>query len=164
MKRFAPMFAKLVIVGLLFVPTTVGAQSGLLGGLLGNLPIVGPLVNKLLLPLVGNLLSTDLLDRVVNGDDRPVRAIVRGDVAAIQTAAARDGIKVLRVLDGLVVVEATPSLLNVLQGVAGVASISIDNIVRPTMTVSDRSMAADLARAASGGGLLGALLGTARRP
>ena len=101
MKRFAPRFAKLVIVGLLLAPTTVGAQSGLLGSLLGNLPIVGPLVNKLVLPLVGNLLSTDLLELVVNGDDRPVRAIVRGDVAAIQTAAARDGIPVLRVLDGI---------------------------------------------------------------
>jgi serine protease AprX len=160
LKRIAPHIAKLVLVGFLLLPTTVGAQSGLLGSILGNLPIVGPLVNKLLLPLVGSLLSTDLLELVVNGDDRPVRAIVRGDVAAIQTAAARDGIKVLRVLSGLVVVEATPSLLNVLQGVAGVESISIDNIVRPTMTVSDRAMAADLARASSGG-LLAALLGTA---
>ena len=88
--------------------------------MLGNLPIVGPLVNNLLLPLVGNLLSTDLLQLVVNGDDRPVRAIVRGDVAAIQTAAARDGIPVLRVLSGMVVVEATPSVLNALQNVAGV--------------------------------------------
>ena len=124
----------MVIVALLLTPTTVGAQSGLLGSLLGNLPIVGPLVNNLLLPLVGNLLSTDLLQLVVNGDDRPVRAIVRGDVAAIQTAAARDGITVLRVLDGFVVVEATPSVLDALQNVAGVASISLDNIVSPTMT------------------------------
>ena len=38
-------------------------------------------------------------------------------------------------------------------------SISLDNIVSPTMTVSDRAMAADQARAGSGG-LLGALLGT----
>src|SRR5688572_26007349 len=149
LKRIAPQFAKLVLVGFLLLPTTVGAQSGLLGSVLGNLPIVGPLVNKLLLPLVGSLLSTDLLELVVNGDDRPVRAIVRGDVAAIQTAAARDGIRVLRVLTGYVVVEATPAMLNALQGVAGVASISLDNIVRPTMSVSDRAMAADLARAGS---------------
>ena len=159
MRRLVPRVAQIAVIGILFLPTTVGAQSGLLGNLLGNLPIVGPLVNQLVLPLLGNLLSTDLLELVVNGDDRPVRAIVRGDVAAIQSAAARDGIKVVRVLDGLVVVEAPPSLLNVLQGVTGVTSISLDNIVGPTMSLSDRVMAADLARAGSGG-LLGALLGT----
>ena len=160
MKRFfAPRLTKLIVVVLLLSPTAVGAQSGLLGSLLGNLPIIGPLVNNLLLPLVGNLLSTDLLQLVVSGDDRPVRAIVRGDVNAIQTAAARDGIPVLRVLSGLVVVEAKPSALAALQNVAGVLSISLDNLVRPTMTVSDRAMAADQARAGSGG-LLGALLGT----
>jgi serine protease AprX len=159
LRRLVPRVVQIAVIGILFLPTAVGAQSGLLGNLLGNLPIVGPLVNQLVLPLLGSLLSTDLLELVVNGDDRPVRAIVRGDVAAIQTAAARDGIKVLRLLDGLVVVEASPSLLNVLQGVTGVTSISLDNIVGPTMSLSDRVMAADLARAGSGG-LLGALLGT----
>ena len=159
LKRSAPRLTKLIVVVLLLSPTAVGAQSGLLGSLLGNLPIIGPLVNNLLLPLVGNLLSPDLLQLVVSGDDRPVRAIVRGDVNAIQTAAARDGIPVLRVLSGLVVVEAKPSALDALQNVAGVLSISLDNLVRPTMTVSDRAMAADQARAGSGG-LLGTLLGT----
>ncbi|HUQ89674.1 MAG TPA: S8 family peptidase, partial [Vicinamibacterales bacterium] len=159
MKRFAPRFTKLVVLVLLLTPTAIGAQSGLLGSLLGNLPIVGPLVNGVLLPLVGSLLSTDLLQLVVNGDDRPVRAIVRGDVAAIQTAAARDGIPVLRVLTGMVVVEATPSALDALQNVAGVVSISLDNLVSPAMSISDRAMAADQARAGSGG-LLGSLLGT----
>ena len=159
MNRLAPRLTKFVIVALLLAPTAVGAQSGLLGSLLGNLPIVGPLVNNLLLPLVGSLLSSDLLQLVVNGDDRPVRAIVRGDVAAIQTVAARDGIPVLRVLSGMVVVEATPSVLDALQNVAGVVSISLDNLVSPMMSVSDRAMAADQARAGSGG-LLGALLGT----
>jgi serine protease AprX len=140
-------------------PTAVGAQSGLLGNLLGNLPIIGPLVNQLVLPLVGSLLSADLLQLVVSGSNDPVRAIVRGDVNAIQTAAARDGIKVIRVLADLVVVEALPSQLDALQSVAGILSISLDNLVRPTMTVSDRALAADQARAGSGG-LLGALLGT----
>ena len=146
----------------MLLSTTASAQGGLLGSLgsiLGNLPIVGPLVNNLLLPLVGSLLSTDLLQLVLTGDDRPVRAIVRGDVAAIQTAAQRDGIRVVRVLDGFVVVEATPSQLEAFQSVAGVASISLDNLVRPTMSLSDKVMAADQARAASGG-LLGALLGS----
>jgi serine protease AprX len=149
----------LAIVAVLLSPTAVGAQSGLLGSLLGNLPIVAPLVNNLLLPLVGSLLSTDLLQLVVSGDDRPVRAIVRGDVAAIQSVAAQDGIPVLRVLDGMVVVEATPSALDALQNVTGVVSISLDNLVTPLMSVSDRAMAADQARAGSGG-LLSGLLGT----
>jgi serine protease AprX len=112
-----------------------------------------------LLPLVGNLLSTDLLQLVTSGDDRPVRAIVRGDVDAIQTVSAGLGVPVLRVLDGMVVVEAAPSVLNTLQGVAGVVSISLDNLVTPTMSVSDRATAADQTRAGSGG-LLAALLGT----
>ena len=159
MKRFAPRVAQLALAALLFAPTAVGAQQGLLGSLLGNLPIIGPLVNGVLLPLVGSVLSTDLLQLVGSGDDRPVRAIVRGDVAAIQLAAQRDGIPVLRVLSGLVVVEATPSVLEALQNVAGVASISLDNIVSPQMSVSDKAMLADQARAASGGLLLG-LLGT----
>jgi serine protease AprX len=158
-KRFAPLPAQLLIVSLLLLPTAVGAQSGFLGSVLGNLPIVGPLVNQVVFPLVNNLLSTDLVELVVNGDDRPVRAIVRGDVEAIQTAADRDGISVLRVLDGFVVVLARPSVLDALQTVAGIQSISLDNIVGPTMTVSDRAMGADQARAGSSG-LLAALLGT----
>ena len=84
---------------------------------------------------------------------------MRGDVAAIQEAAARDGIAVTRVLDGMVVVVATPGALDALQNVAGVLSISLDNLVSPMMSVSDRAIAADQARAGSGG-LLGALLGT----
>jgi serine protease AprX len=158
-KRFAPRIAQLALVSLLLSPTAVGAQSGLLGSILGNLPIIGPLVRGVVLPLVDNLVSVDLLQLVANGDNRPVRAIVRGDVDAIQLVAARDGIPVLRVLDGMVVVEAAPSALEALQTVAGIASISLDNIVRPSMTVSDRTMAADQARAGSGG-LLAALLGT----
>jgi serine protease AprX len=159
LKRLAPRLTQLVVLSLLLFPTAVGGQTGLLGSVLGNLPIISPLLNNLLLPLVGSLLSTDLLQLVVSGDDRPVRAIVSGDVAAIQTVAASLGIPVLRVLDGMVVVEATPSVLNTLQGVTGVVSISLDNLVTPTMSVSDRATAADQARAGSGG-LLGSLLGT----
>ena len=140
----------------LCLSVTAGGQSG---SLLGNLPIVGPLVAKL--PIVGgllsNLLSSDLLGVLSSGDDRPVRAIVRGDVAAIQTAAARDRLPVLKVLDGLVVLQAAPSVLQALLGVPGVESISLDVLVRPTMSVSDKAMAADQARAATSGLLLGLL-------
>jgi serine protease AprX len=99
-------------------------------------------------------LSTDLLVLLLRGDDRPVRAIIRGDVSAIQLAAARDGLPVLKVLDGFVVIAAPPSALSVLRGVPGIASLSRDLPVAPAMTVSDRAMAADQARLAAGG-LLG---------
>lgn len=160
LKRLPPRVGKFALLALLLWPTAIGAQSSLLGSLLGNLPIIGPLVNSVLLPLVGSLLSTDLVQLVVSGDDRPVRAIVRGDTEAIQAAAQRADVPVLRVLGDLVVVEAAPSVLNLLQDAVGVKSISLDNIVGPTMSLSDRATAADLARAGSGG-LLATLLGTA---
>ena len=150
-----------VVVVCLMLSATVSAQSGGLLGLLpilGQLPIVGPLISKL--PIVGGLLSTDLLDLVLSGDDSPVRAIVRGDVQAIQAVAARDGLRVLRVLSGFVVIEATPAQLAALQGVPGIDAITRDVLVRPTMAVSLKAMAADQARAGSGGllglGLIGA--------
>jgi serine protease AprX len=141
------------IVGLcLLLSAATGAQTGVLG----NLPIIGPLVAKLPIVggLLGNLLSSDLLALLSSGDDRPVRAIVRGDVPAIQAAAERDGLPVLKVLEGLVVVEAAPSALQALLGVAGVEAISLDVLVSPTMSLSDKAMAADQARAATSG-LLG---------
>ena len=146
-----------VIAICLCLSVTAGGQSS--GALLGNLPIVGPLVANLpiLGGLLGSLLSSDLLGLLSSGDDRPVRAIVRGDVVAIQTAATRDGLPVLRVLEGLVVVEAPPSALQALLSVAGVEAISLDNLVSPTMSVSDKAMAADQARAATSGLLLGLL-------
>src|SRR5687768_12030279 len=140
---------------------TASAQTGGLLGLLpilGQLPIIGPLISKL--SIVDELLSTDLLGLVLSGDDQPVRAIIRGDVTAIQAAAARDGIRVLRVLSGFVVVEATPSQLQALQGVSGIDAITRDALVRPLMSVSLKTMATDQARAGSGGllglGLIGA--------
>ena len=104
------------------------------------------------LPLAS--LSTDLLMLLLGGSDRPVRAIVRGDVGSIQLAAARDGLPVLKVLDGFVVVTATPASLSLLRSVPGIDAISQDLRVAPAMTVSDKAMAADQARLASGG-LLG---------
>src|SRR5688500_15195949 len=157
-----PLFRIAKVVVLCFALSgTVSAQSGGLLGLLpilGELPIVGPLISKL--PIVGGLLSTDLLGLVLSGDDQPVRAIIRGDVNVIQTVAARDGIRVLRVLSGFVVVEATPSQLQALQGIAGIHAITRDALVRPLMSVSLKTMATDQARAGSGGllglGLIGA--------
>ena len=152
---------KVVILCVALSAGTVSAQSGGLLGILpilGELPLIGPLISKL--PIVGGLLSTDLLGLVLSGDDQPVRAIIRGDVNAIQAAAARDGIRVLRVLSGFVVVEATPSQLQALQGVPGIEAITRDALVRPQMSVSLKTMATDQARAGSGGllglGLIGA--------
>src|SRR5688500_16441086 len=140
---------------------TASAQTGGLLGLLpilGQLPIIGPLISKL--PIVGGLLSTDLLGLVLSGDEQPVRAIIRGDVNAIQTAVTRDGLRVLRVLSGFVVVEGTPAQLAALQGIPGILAITRDALVRPLMSVSLKTMATDQARAGSGGllnlGLIGA--------
>ena len=108
------------------------------GSLLGNLPIISPLLANLpiLGGLLGGLLSSDLLGLLSAGDDRPVRAIIRGDVAAIQTAVTRDGVPILKVLDGFVVVEARPSVLQGLLSVAGVEAISLDRLVVPTASPS----------------------------
>src|SRR5687768_7034458 len=151
---------KVVILSVALAGTASAQTGGLLGLLpiLGQLPIIGPLISKL--PIVGGLLSTDLLGLVLSGDDQPVRAIIRGDVNAILAAAARDDIRVLRVLSGFVVVEATPSQLQALQGIPGIDAISRDALVRPMMSVSLKAMATAEARAGSGGllhlGLIGA--------
>lgn len=99
-------------------------------------------------------LSGDLLALLQLGNDAPVRAIVRGDVGVIQNVAARDGLQVLRLLDGMVVLVATPSELSALRTVSGVLSISRDARVGAFMTTSQKAIAADQARAAQSG-LLG---------
>jgi len=157
--RVPPLGILRVAVLGLCLSVSVSAQTGgLLGVLpvLGQLPIIGPLISKL--PIVGGLLSTDLLDLVLSGDDRPVRAIVRGDVGAIQAVAARDGLRVVRVLNGLVVIEATGQQLAALQGLPGIDAISRDALVRPMMSVSLKAMATEQAKAGTSGflGLLGA--------
>jgi serine protease AprX len=139
----------------LCLSVTVGGQSRGLP-VIGSLPLVGPLLETL--PLLGSL-SSDLLSLLVSGDDRPVRAIVRGDATVIQAIAARDRLRVLKVLDGLVVLEAPPSALEALRGVAGIAAISRDVLVTPAMSIANQAMAADQARAGTPGLLLG-LLGT----
>ena len=159
--RVPPFRLVKVVVLCLALSGTVSAQTGGLLGILpilGQLPLIGPLISKL--PIVGGLLSTDLLSLVLSGDDQPVRAILRGDVNASLAAAARDGLRVIRVLTGFVVVEATPSQLQALQGIPGIEAISRDALVKPMMSVSLKTMATDQARAGSGGllglGLIGA--------
>ena len=123
--RVAPFRIVKIVILCLALSGTVGAQTGGLLGILpilGELPLIGPLISRL--PIVGGLLSTDLLGLVLSGDDTPVRAIVRGNVSTILSVAARDGLKVLRVLSGFVVVEATPSQLQALQGILGIDAIT----------------------------------------
>ncbi|MGE3194793.1 MAG: S8 family serine peptidase [Microbacteriaceae bacterium] len=91
-------------------------------------------------------ISSDLLALLLSGGDDPVRAIIRGDVSAIVQAASRDGLAVVKVLDGFVVVEARPSALDVLRSVPGVEAVSRDLRVVPAMAVSDRAMGGDQAR------------------
>lgn len=99
-------------------------------------------------------LSGDLLALLFAGSTQDVRAIVRGDVAAIQQAAAVAGLPVLRVLDGYVVVQGNPSELSALRQLTGIKGISLDNIVSSFTTVDSKAIAADQARAAQPG-LLG---------
>ena len=99
-------------------------------------------------------LSSDLLSLLLLGSNAPVRTIVRGDVDVIRAVAARDGLEVQRVLDGMVVLTATPAEVSSLRQVAGIRAISRDALVSPMMTVAAKAMAADQARAGSPG-LLG---------
>ena len=96
-------------------------------------------------------LSGDLLALLFGGSTQNIRAIVRGDVAAIQDAAADAGLPVVRVLDGLVVVQAKPAQLSVFRQLSGVKGVSLDNIVAPFTTVDSKAIAADQARAAQSG-------------
>ncbi|HYB96017.1 MAG TPA: S8 family serine peptidase [Vicinamibacterales bacterium] len=98
-------------------------------------------------------ISGDLLTLVNSGSIEPIRVIVRGDVAAIRAAAARDGLPVARVLDGFVVVEGRPAQIDALRHVAGVAGLSRDAVVAPFMTVATKVMGADQARQPSAGSL-----------
>lgn len=100
-------------------------------------------------------LSGDLVALLQGSPSQPVRAIIRGDVAAIQLVAARDGLSVLKVLDGFVVVEADPTELNLLRQITGIKSISRDNIVSSLDVVAQKVIAADQARASQPGGFLG---------
>ena len=99
-------------------------------------------------------LSGDLLALLLGGATQEVRVIVRGDTGVIQQVAARDGLAVVRVLDGFVVLMAKPSELSALRQVAGIQGFSRDNIVSSLMVVSQKVIAADQARAAQPG-LLG---------
>ncbi|HEX7281100.1 MAG TPA: S8 family serine peptidase, partial [Vicinamibacterales bacterium] len=99
-------------------------------------------------------LSGDLVSLLLGNDNTPVRAIVRGDVAAVQAAATRDQLPILRVLDGMTVLRGTPAQLSALRSVDGVLGISRDAVVAPFMTNATKAMAADQARAATAG-LLG---------
>jgi serine protease AprX len=99
-------------------------------------------------------LSGDLLALLFTGSTQDVRAIVRGDVETIKIAAADAGLPVLRVLDGLAVVQGNPAELSRLRQLSGINGISLDNIVAPFTTVDSKAIAADQARAAQSG-LLG---------
>ena len=117
----------------------------LLAAALLALCLTGGLSGQVIAPLA--TLSADLLSLILSGDDRPVRAIIRGDVQTIVQRAADDGLPVLRVLDGFVVVQGRPSALQTWRGVPGIEAVSRDLRVVPSMSISDRAMGADQARA-----------------
>ncbi len=96
-------------------------------------------------------LSGDLLALLGTGDALVVRVIVRGDVAAITSVAARDSLQVVRVLDGFVVLQGRLADIAALRQLPGIEAISRDARVMPFMSVSTKAMAADQARAAAPG-------------
>ena len=88
------------------------------------------------------------------------RVIVHGDAAGVQALAARHRVRVVRLLDGAAVLEATAAQLDALELDPAVDHLSGDTPVRSAMAVSNQSTAADQARAGTWGLLgIGAISG-----
>src|SRR4030095_9823401 len=95
MRRVPPIFVKVFALAL-WLSVSVSGQA--------------PLAN----------LSGDLLALLLGGSTQEGRVSARGDTVFTQQGAARDSLPVLRVLDGFVVVQASPSELVALRQVAGI--------------------------------------------
>ena len=94
-------------------------------------------------------LSADLVALLESGSTTAVRVIVRGARADVEAAAARLGLPVLRRLDQFVVVIADAGGIRRLREAPGIQAISGDLPVIAVMSVADRALAADQARAGS---------------
>ena len=104
------------------------------------------------------------LDLQLHQKARPrqaTRVIVHGDPETVRAAAARHGVRVLRMLDGEAVVEANGAQLDALASSPGIEHLSGDVPVQSTMAVSNKSTAADQVRSGTSGllGLLGGISG-----
>jgi serine protease AprX len=88
-------------------------------------------------------LSLDLDARVRDGSPGRTRVILHGDIATLHDVARRRGLRVLRSLQEEIVVEANGREIAALATERAIAHMSGDVPVRSTMTVSDRSTAAN---------------------
>jgi len=106
-------------------------------------------------------LSADLEVHLRSRSRERARVIVQGDPEALRALASRHGVRVVRVLQHEVVVEATGAQINGMASDVAIARLSGDVPVRSAMSVSNRSTAADQTRAGKAGllGLLGTIPG-----
>jgi serine protease AprX len=106
-------------------------------------------------------LSADLELHLRSRSRERKRVIVKGDPEAMSALASRHGVRVVRVLEHEVVVEATGAQINGMASDVAIDRLSGDVPVRSAMTVSNRSTAADQTRAGKAGllGLLGTIPG-----
>jgi serine protease AprX len=100
-------------------------------------------------------LSDGLLAHLAKQTTVRTHVIVHGDAATLDALASRHHLQILRRLANGAVLAANSAELTDLAGDVGVDHLSGDPAVKPWMSVSNQSTAADLTRAGQGGGLLG---------
>jgi serine protease AprX len=106
-------------------------------------------------------LSGDLELLVRNRSARRQRVIVQGDAEALRNLERRHRVRVVRMLEQGAVIEANASEVERIAADAAYAHMSGDLPVRSSMSVSNKSTAADQARSGTSGllGLLGSISG-----
>ncbi len=99
-------------------------------------------------------LSSDLVAHVAQHTKARARVIVRGSEAGLDALAARHRLQIVAHLSGAAVVLANSAELEALSAESAIDNLSGDAVVRPSMSVSNQSTAADQTRAGKPG-LLG---------
>jgi len=99
-------------------------------------------------------LSSDLVAHVARHTKASARVIVRGSEADLDALAARHRLQIVAHLRGAAVVLANSAELEALSAESAIDNLSGDAVVRPSMSVSNQSTAADQTRAGKPG-LLG---------
>ena len=92
-------------------------------------------------------IGEEVVKRLRAAPARPVRVLLKGEVAAVRQAAARVGLDTERELDEFVVVFADAAQVDALSLDPAVELVAGDLQVSTLMTVADRVMAADRVRA-----------------
>jgi serine protease AprX len=110
-------------------------------------------------------LSSDLVRHLARQTGAAARVIVQGNPDELAELAARHGLRVHRALDHGLVVSATPAQLALLEREGAVDALTGDLPVATTMSVSNKTVAADQTWAGTSGllGLIGAYGGVTGR-